>query len=168
MRRRYSPLPDECSVFRTVRRGGGFLPPGQDLPIPEWLEPTAEDAKEAAVSERAPGLSVWDATLTTFALACVWRGVAESDELGFSAVVRDIRRVGDVHGRAIDVVADPLDVDSPEWAAAVERVAEDRQESQRRSAEGHSLIEGIKRPGGLPKKAHRDFRDELACLFSPL
>jgi len=168
MRERYSPLPSEALVFRTIQPGKGFLPPGHELPLPAWLEPNDTDANEAAAVGRVPGLSVWDASLTSFPQACAWRRKVVSEQLGFGAEVGRIRRLGVAHGRSVDVVADPLDVGAPEWVAVLEQTPEDERAILRASGEGHSLVEGIKRDKGSDQKAHRDFRDALAGLFNPL
>lgn len=165
MRSRYSPLPDDSAVFRTIGTGGVFLPAGHELPLPEWLEPTSGDISEARLSGRPAGVSVWDQSMTSFRQACVWRGAAEDRERHFVAHVSRIRRVGAEHQRPLDVVADPLDTASPEYAAIVNESPPHSRASQEKSALGHALIEGIKRPAGVTKGAHRAFRDALVREF---
>ncbi len=168
MRSRYSPLDGDATVFRTVKPGGAFLPPGHQLPIPEWLEPNRTDIEEAAKSGRPPGLSVWDKALTSFEHACRWRQVDPDDELAFSAQVHAVRSVAVQHDRELDVVADPLDLATGDRDKIVEAVPVTVRAGFAQSAQGHSLIEGIKRPSGCAKKEHRSFRDELTRVFSPL
>lgn len=168
MRDRYSALSGDSEVFRTVSVGGVFLPPGHDLPLPAWLEPSSDDEAEAQSTGRLVGLSVWDRSLTNFTKACAWRRVDEASERAFSASVASIRQAGAAHGRAVDVVADPLDTGMSEYASLLESLSAVERDSQRRSAEGHSLIEGIKRPPGTPKSEHRAFRDKLAGEFHAL
>ena len=167
MRERYQPLPNEQTVFRTVKRGGGFLPPGHKLPKPDWLEPTKEDQKEAEKAGRSPGLSMWDAEYTTFNQACTWRRTPETEQLAFATTVESILLVGTTHKRNLGVVADPLDLDAPEHKTILAQLRNDVLQQQQQSAQGHSLAEGIRKPSGANTRAHREFRAELASKFEP-
>lgn len=138
------------------------MPVGHQLPLPAWLEPTRQDIEDAERTGRPAGLSVWDVERTSRLQACRWRQVDPSTELAFAAGVATIRQIGEAHERALDVVADPLDTGQPAWANALLGVPNDDREAQRRSAEGHSLVEGLRRPESSSKKQHRDLRDELA------
>lgn len=151
MRSRYSTLPGGAFVFRLVRRGGGHLPEGHVLPKREWLEPDDEDKREAVVSKREPGLSVWDRDLTTTTQAWAHRGVAPptSEHQAFGAPVETVVAVAAGHERLVDVVADPI---QPPVLAGWE---------------GHSLVEGLARPQGTPKLRHRDFLDDLVLKMEP-
>lgn len=60
-------------------------------------------------------------------------------------------RIGAENGRTLDVVADPL----------VQRMAE-------RGWKGHCLIEGLSRPGGVPRKLQYNLLTALAATCSPL
>jgi hypothetical protein len=142
------------------------MPPGHQLPLPEWLEPTKEDVADAERTGRNPGLSVWDAELTSFHQACTWRGVNAAEELAFKAVVSNLRSVAASFQRDLDVVADPLDVELSEYLEVVLRVATSDRDALVASAKGHSLLEGVRRPSGLAKSEHRSFRDALAQAFS--
>lgn len=144
------------------------MPIGHLLPIPEWLEPTHKDVEEANRVGRAPGLSVWDKAVTSFRQACLWRRVNPTVERAFAAQVRTVRGVGEKYARQLDVVADPLDVGEPDRAEIVNAAEADARDQLVQSAQGHSLVEGIKRPNGLTKIHHRSFREELARQFSSL
>jgi hypothetical protein len=165
MREQYEALPNTSEVFRLVKPGGGFLPVGHRLPKPEWLEPSEDDVKEAARTGRRPGLSVWDTTLSSVEQACIWGKRTPSDQLAFSASVANIHGAALARSRAIDVVADPLDVNVEPQLSILN--AEPEQASLAASAEGHALIEGIRRPDGTSKKDHRDFRAALIEVFKP-
>lgn len=163
MRDRYSALGASARIFRLARRGGGHLPVGQRLPKPEWLNPTSEDVEEGERAGRPPGLSVWDAELTTVANACWFRGCLPANQEAFAADVSSVVKIGASSGRTLSVVADrhPCPAMDARWG--------DRDERERadlvRAAEGHSLIEGIARPNDTTKNAHRAFLVALCEVF---
>lgn len=162
---RYTPLARDARVFRLARREGGHLPSGQRLPKPEWLEPTRDDKTAAEASGRVPGLSVWDVAFTSVPDAVWLRDSAVSGQEAFVAQVSRLDEVAAGHGRALDVVTDPLDVPvaDPRWAT----LEAPRRESIARAVRGHSLIEGINRPTCVPKLSHRGFLVDLVGVFDP-
>ncbi len=166
MRKRYENLPIDSRVFRTVKVGGGYLPAGHILPKPEWLEPDAADKKEAEVSGRVAGISVWDCSMATHVASCWTRRADSAAQLSFDAEVGEALAVGTEHTRTLAVVADPLEhpPDNDRWKAERE---EFRTEILSTGG-GHSLIEGIRRPPSVSDQAHRSFREALASRFQPL
>lgn len=167
MREQYERLANTTEVFRLVKQGGGFLPVGHRLPKPEWLEPSDEDMKEAARTGRRPGLSAWDTALSSVEQACTWGERDLSEQLAFSASVANIDEAVLAHARIIDVVADPLDVNVQPQLSILNAVPLAERASLAASAEGHALIEGIRRADGTSKKDHRDFRAALSAVFQP-
>jgi len=144
MRERFSQLPESACVFR-IAKSPTFLPKGHLLPLPNWLEPTSKDIEEAEKRGRDVGLSVWDTELTSVAQAHVFIAVVEKQP-AFCFGVGAFKRTGKEFERGVDVVADQLNDDQrPGW-------------------EGHSLVEGLKRPGGYTKKRHMDFLLRLVNL----
>ena len=93
---------------------------------------------------------MWDAEITPEREAWSERGVdpAGPEHAAFYANVGRLRATGSLHDRTIDVVADPLQPAIPLWRT------------------GHSLAEGIGRPSGTAKQAHRDLLDDLVQLFA--
>jgi hypothetical protein len=66
-------------------------------------------------------------------------------EMAFGLNVGHCKSIGQRHRRELAVVADPLDARQPEpgW-------------------DGHCLIEGLKRPPGGDRQAHKDLLTELS------
>lgn len=143
MPERFSPLPDEALIFRLADPGSQFLPTDAELPLPRWFEPSSGDVKEGELRNRPAGLSVWDQGRATVENA---RQLTQRPRgMAFGLEVSSCKRIGQVHGRELAVVADPLDARAPEpgW-------------------DGHSLIEGLKRPPGVDRQAHRDLLSALS------
>lgn len=166
MRSRFAPLAGEAIVFRVVRAGGGFLPEGQRLPKPEWLEPTAEDQKDGEARGRPPGLSVWDEAVASLDDACWFRGMErDAGVRSFSIQVAAALAVGQRHARELTVVCDPesIDQDAARWRT----LTEERQQHLVDAAQGHSLIEGLRRPAGGARKPHRSLLLALTEAFKP-
>lgn len=136
---------------------------GARLPLPEWLEPQKADLEEAARSGRPAGLSVWSAPPTSHTDACRHRCLDPTTHRSFGAEVAAVRAIAEVHGRDVDVVADPLEFDAEnECHARVPQAARGRFVE---ALAGHALIEGIRRPEGTPKSAHQLFRAALVAVF---
>ncbi len=165
MRERYSPLPGEANVFRMARLGGGHLPHGHTLPLPEWLEPNKEDATAAQRSGRVPGISVWDCAVARPDDARWFRcRPAEESWQCFAISVERAKDIGRACGRAVELVADPVTLPQADVRLAALGAAE--RERLASAGEGHSLMEGLKRTAGT-KVAHRSFLDELCGAFGP-
>lgn len=166
MRSRFEALSDSVRVFRMARVGGGFLPAGHVLPKPEWLEPDPQDIAEGERTGRPAGVSVWDAAIAKHEDACWIRQVQAAEQLSFSAEVGRLKHVASQHQRELAIVADPLPSLStdPRW----ETLQEPQRASITSTASGHTLVEGIRRPAGVSKGAHKSFREELAQEFERL
>ncbi len=137
MRERFSALSDESVVFRLATPS--FVPDGAKLPLPNWLRPTDADAKAGKERGRPAGLSAWDNALTTLRQAKAFHPKG-ADSIAFSIGCGVLRAIGAKFERKIDVVADPWDEKKmPGW-------------------EGHSLIEGLERPGGFQKQRQMDLQ----------
>jgi len=167
MSERYFSLSSESSVFRTVQTGGGFLPAGHLFPKPEWLEPNERDQQDADRTGRVAGLSVWDRAKATVVQACVWRQLEPEQQVAFAASVGSLREAARAYERDLDVVSDPLPVDEEPWAGILAAHPDGMRSSQRFSADGHTLVEGIKRPADVERRRHRDFREALSREFTP-
>lgn len=148
MPERWSSLGDEAQVFRLAEPGGGHLPPGRVLPLPEWLAPNSADIAETAPG-RVAGVSAWDSARTTTGQARAM--TTRPDALAFGAVVGALRGAGAALGVAIDVVADPAEQFAPQpgW-------------------DGHALIEGLQRPVGASRQTFTALRQALVGSFVPL
>lgn len=143
-------LSDASRVHRLVELDGVFLPTGQPLPIGAWLEPDTGDEAEALQRGRAPGKSVWDTLRTTPSQATAFMTRQAVAYAAFEVSVGDAKGVAQRHARLLEIVADPRDDKKlPGW-------------------EGHSLIEGIKRPAGAPRKPHQRFLAELVGAFNEI
>jgi hypothetical protein len=144
---RYSPLDADRFVFRVAEPDSRFLPFGHSRPDISILDLSSTDKAEAAQSGRRPGLSVWDATRTSVAdaqrLTKKWEGLA------FGATVANLREVGQIFERALDVVTDP-------------RLASDGA-----GADGHALIEGLDRPKMMARQRQKDFLFAVLSLLEP-
>lgn len=154
---RYSTVTPATRIFRLATAGGGYLPAGFTLPDPGWLAPTQEDKSAAAESGRRPGLSGWAQPLTLPAEARAIRGCAPSPDAfpAFEASAESIcakaQTVGERHAHDFDleIVHDPDPVHQPKpgW-------------------EGHSLVEGLSRPGGKSQKpSYQALRTALVSVF---
>lgn len=152
-RESFEPLADDATVFRLVEYGTKFLPPGARLPTLDLFEPTTRDKAQAKERGREPGVSVWDRSLTSVPQATTIRyarGTAPDDVRAFGLVVGEIRTVSHEYEREVDVVTDPLE------------------EDRGPGAEGHSAIEGLKRPDGYQRKRHKAFLLDLADACSEM
>lgn len=150
---RFTPLDGRDEVFRLAVEGQKvFLPYGAALPLPEWFQPTKEDEAEGVVRGRVPGLSVWNCarTGTADAARIRWGEAVPDGVRAFAIGVDRVREIGEREGRRLDVVADPLDPSDGE------------------GADGHALIEGLKRPDGTPRAAHRQLLTVLVAGCRPL
>ena len=136
-------------MARTVIAGRGHFPDGNVLPKPEWLEPDGEDKKAALESGREPGLSVWDTAVATPRQAWLHREVPipAARHRAFAVAVDALLGAASRHARKVEVVADPIEPVPPEWH------------------DGHSLVEGMRKPVGVAKVAHRDFLDDAILVF---
>ncbi|MBN1209976.1 MAG: hypothetical protein JXB05_34310 [Myxococcaceae bacterium] len=137
MPERFSPLPDDALIFRLADPGSQFLPADAELPLPRWFEPSSGDVEEGERRNRPPGLSVWDRDRATVENA---RQLTQRPQgMAFGLKVGFCKSLGQHHQRELAVVADPLDARQPEpgW-------------------DGHSLVEGLKRPPGGTRQAHKD------------
>lgn len=140
---RYRPLPDEARVHRMVKRPGGHWPEASPEPLASMLQPTPDDVAEGARSGRGPGVSVFDAGRYDHDIACWLR----SDEVFaqrtawfcFTAAVCALRAAAPF-GRNLDVVTDPLHLDSQRECTLI------TQERVLAVADAHALIEGIEAP----------------------
>jgi hypothetical protein len=110
------------------------------LPLPDWLEPTSTDKREAEVSGRPPGISVWDTELTTVAQA---RQHAGNGGHAFTLGVGALRTTAARFNRPLDVVRNPVPGEG---------------------GDGHSLVEGMKRPEGLERRLQKDFLQAVLQL----
>lgn len=149
---RFSPLPDEADVFRLVIEGHKvFMPPGVALPLPAWLEPNDEDVAAATKRNRPPGLSVWDCARTRVSDAARIRWGAEppAGVRGFAWRAGRVREIGRNANRHVDVVTHPRDA------------------ADGAGADGHALIEGLKRPDVVPRPLHRQLLTDLARASRP-
>lgn len=142
------------------------MPIGARLPLPEWLEPQKEDRAEAERSGRPAGLSVWSTPPAGHADACWHRCLDPETQRSFVTLVGTIRRIAQDHGRFVDVVADPLEFDPMNECHG--RVPQDAQGRFVEALTGHSLVEGIRRPDGTSRSAHKDFRAALVDAFEAL
>jgi hypothetical protein len=143
MPERFSPLPDEASIFRLADPGSQFLPADAELPLPRWFEPSSGDVEEGAARGRPPGVSVWDRARATVENA---RQLTQRPQgMAFGLRVGSCKSIGQRHQRELAVVADPLEArqTEPGWDA-------------------HSLLEGLKRPPGVTRQAHKDLLTELS------
>jgi len=144
----FAPISNEARVVRFVKPGGGHLPKGRLLPLPEWLAPTKTDKEESAKRGRPAGLSVWDWDRATVPDA---RALAKMDgSLAFATAARACRDAGVAHSLPVDVVRDPLDDEHPKpgWNA-------------------HSLIEGLSAPRNVDGTPYKRLRSVLVDEFVP-
>ena len=146
---RFSQLRPEARVFRLADPGGCFLPAGSVLPLPEWFRPTSADEAEGGKRGRPAGVSVWDDSLTTVDDA---KQLADKPgALAFRIGVGRCVAIGRGCERELAVVRDPLDEErpAPGW-------------------DGHSLIEGLQRPSGCPKKKQKALLSRLVEACEPV
>ena len=140
--------------FRSVRRRVEFLGSRRRSEFmwgegPDESTPGSSLVEEVQLSPYAVEIqSVWDTELTSVAQAHVFMAFTEKQP-AFCFGVASFKGVGKAFERPVDIVADPLTGD------------------RRPGREGHSLVEGLKRPGGCPKKRHKDFLLNLVNLCSP-
>ena len=150
MRERFTPIDPPAIVFRLATPGSGHLPLHATLPLPDWFVPTRDDEQEAADRGRPePGLSVWDDALTTAGQARLLTGKPEGR--AFRLAIHDCVAVGNRHGRALSVVADPLEGPRADEPGAI----------------GHALIEGLKRPKGGDRQRHQLLLRDLVAVCAP-
>lgn len=148
MDERFASLPGSAKVVRFVKPGGGHLPKGRVLPLPEWLAPNQRDKAEAERRRRRAGLSVWDHDRATVHEA---RTLAEmAGALAFAVTTQACRDAGNAQSLPVDVVRDPLDGDRPKpgWDA-------------------HALIEGLSAPKGVDGAPYKRLRSALVDQFVP-
>ena len=146
-RESFEPLADDATVFRLVEYGTKFLPEGAQLPTSDLFVLTSRDKQQAEERGREPGVSVWDRSLTSVPQATALRYTPHAppdDVRAFGLAVQAVRSFGRQYELAIDVVADPLEEDLGP------------------GAEGHSAIEGLKRPDGYPRKRHKALLLDMA------
>lgn len=173
-----------------ARRGGGHLPVGHRLPKPEWLEPTREDIAEGERSGRPPGLSCWETAYTHLDDALWFRDLPAQPDLlpnqplpdlpdppaqpaqpaqpapeAFDITVQDVLTVGSAHQRPLAVVHDahPCPALYTRWHALDEATRSQRV----RAAQGHCLIEGLRRPADLSRPQQKELLCALAARFQP-
>lgn len=149
----FSPLPDITSVFRLAETGGRFLPVGAPMPNADIWEPSSEDKRDAEARGRVPGVSVWEQGRASTDQARRLRFAPEPPPAGvraFAATVSALREVGRRHQRPMEVLADPL--------------PEDRGPG----ADGHALVEGLKRPAGVPRPEHKRMLDDLLRVLEEI
>ena len=145
-RKQFERLPDAAFVFRLAETGKSYLPPGVRLPNAELFEPSTEDKREGERRRRPAGVSVWDQALATVDQATAIRFAPADPPEGvraFGLEVREVLTIGSIHNRQLEIVADP------------------RPEEDGPGAEGHSLIEGLERPRGLPRPHHKNLLTDL-------
>ncbi len=144
-RPRFTRLDDGDFVFRLAVVGRDFVPDGCRVPLPRWWELT-EKEKAALDSGERSGATVWDHDLTTVDQARCFRfdsGDDAPETKAFGLGVGRLRSIGVGHDRPLDVVADPHPSGGP-------------------GADGHSIVEGLRRPRGSPRTSHRSLLTDLA------
>lgn len=146
----FEPLADEALVFRLAETGKCFLPKGARFPNADIFQPTSADKAEAERRGREPGVSVWDREYSSLEQSTrLWFHPEQPPPgvRGFGALVAAFKETARARDRSLSVVADP------------------RPKEHGPGAEGHSLIEGLKRPGGTPRPAHKMLLSKLveAC-----
>ena len=143
----FSAVPDDHFVFRLAT--DSFAPPGASTPQRSWLILTTEDKNKAEERKRPPALSGFDQAFTTASQALALLRWQESRHFGMKA--GEWIRIGADHGRSIAVVYLPF--------VASKHLA---------GWQGHVLIEGTRKPEGVPKQKQYDFLDALciACQES--
>lgn len=107
---------------------------------------------------------MWDASLATFDDACWWREDDPSQHRAFITEVGRAVEVGASSGRQLACVADPIDVSAE---PRFEMLSPEDRVRLGQAAEGHALLEGVARPSGGERLAHRSFLDALARCFEP-
>ncbi|MCP4679614.1 MAG: hypothetical protein GY854_29800 [Deltaproteobacteria bacterium] len=145
-RQQFEPLPDNALVFRVGQTGKEFFPEGARFPNEKFFVPSSTDVKEGKKRGRRPGLSAWDRELTTpdQAKTLMFNPTPSKAKLAvFGLITGTIRNIGQQAGVELDVVADPLTT---------------RHEP---GADGHALIEGLKRPPGGDRLLYKGVRDDL-------
>jgi len=145
---RYTSVDGDAQVFRLVYVGGVHLPASATLPLPHWLRPTTEDVEEGKRIGRPPGLSTWDAGVTTKTQAAAFlHNATPTPWKAFQTRVGAVRDLACKRVRSLDVLTDPLD-------------------DLRPGAEGHCRIEGLQRPTGMLKRTQDSFLVDMVSLFS--
>ena len=136
----FEALADDVFVFRLAETGKRFLPEGAGFPNADILEPSSADKAEAVCRGQEPGVSVWDREHSSLEQATrLWFHPKQppAGVRGFGAPVRSLREIARVRERSLFVVSDPLP------------------KERGPGGEGHSLIEGLKRPPGTARPAHK-------------
>lgn len=148
-------LPGATRVLRLLLAKRPFFASADHLePSFEAFMPSTADKEEASRRALPVGVSVFQVGATTVAEAVAIRRRASGQPLGlvrpFEIGVDRLVDVGAAHGRALDVVHDPLT--APETRDLP-------------GAEGHAAARGLDR-GDMPRTAYRAMLDALAVALA--